>query len=60
MGFGAKTMSGRKCVHPAVRDAFCGPGEQLAAFVCAGTPTRVAHSRSVDDPDAALSHWGGA
>lgn len=57
MGFGAKTLSGRKCEHPAVRDAFCAPGERLAAFVCAGTPTRVPQPRTVDDADAALSHW---
>jgi len=57
MGFGAKAVSGRKCGHPAVRDAFCGSGERLAAFVCIGTPTRDARPRTVDDPDAVLSIW---
>lgn len=57
MGFGAKAVSGRKCGHPAVRDAFCGPGERLAAFVCVGTPTREARPRTADDPDAAFSIW---
>jgi len=57
MGFGAKAVSGRKCTHPAVRDAFCRPGERLAAFVCVGTPTREARPRTVDDPDAVLSTW---
>jgi nitroreductase len=57
MGFGAKALSGRKCEHPAVRDAFCGAGERLAAFVCAGTPTRPAAPRTREDPDAAMSLW---
>lgn len=57
MGFGAKALSGRKCGHPAVRDAFCAPGERLAAFVCAGTPTRPAAPRTQEDPDAAMSLW---
>lgn len=60
MGFGAKTLAGRKCTHPAVRDAFCGEGEQLAAFICIGTPTRAPQPRDVDEPDAALSRWNAA
>lgn len=57
MGFGAKTLSGRKCTHPAIRSAFCAPGEGLAAFVCIGTPTRRTQARGVDDVDAVLSVW---
>ena len=57
MGFGAKTLSGRKCAHPAVRDAFCGGGEVLAGFVCVGTPAHESGPRGVDDPDAVLSTW---
>jgi nitroreductase len=57
MGFGAKTLSGRKCAHPAVRDAFCTAGEVLAGFVCIGTPTRRPQARAVDDVDAVLSTW---
>jgi len=60
MGFGAKTLAGRKCTHPAVRDAFCGEGEQLAAFICIGTPTRSPQPRDTDDPDAVLSRWNAA
>ncbi len=60
MGFGAKTLAGRKCTHPAVRDAFCDEGEQLAAFICIGTPTRAPQPRVVDDPDASLSRWNAA
>lgn len=57
MGFGAKTLSGRKCTHAAIRAAFCAPGEVLAGFVCIGTPTRRPQARVVDDVDAVLSAW---
>lgn len=57
MGFGAKTLSGRKCNHPAIRNAFCGAGEVLAGFVCIGTTTRQPTARGKDDPDAVLSSW---
>lgn len=60
MGFGAKTLSGRKCAHPAVLDAFCRNGEVLAGFVCIGTATRQSSPRGADDPDAVLSRWRGA
>jgi nitroreductase len=56
-GYGAKTLSGRKCSHPAVAGAFCAPGERLVAFVCAGTPARPARARGGDDADAVLSDW---
>lgn len=59
MGFAAKTLSGRKCGHPAVRDAFCDPGEVLAGFVCIGSATRQPAPRTTDDPDAVLSTWRG-
>lgn len=57
MGYGAKTLSGRKCQHPAVRDAFCGPDEALVAFICAGTPTKLGVARVGDDVDAAFTVW---
>lgn len=57
MGFGAKTLSGRKCRHPAITQAFCRAGEQLVAFVCIGTPTRKPSARVVDDADEVLSFW---
>jgi nitroreductase len=57
MGYGAKTLSGRKCSHPAVSTAFCAPGEKLVAFICIGTPIRQPHPRTEDDPDDVLSHW---
>lgn len=57
MGYGAKTLSGRKCQHPVVRDAFCGPDEALVGFICAGTPTKLGSARVGDDVDAAFSVW---
>ena len=57
MGFGAKTLSGPKCAHPAINDAFCGAGEVLAGFVCIGITTRQPSARGKDDPDAVLSSW---
>lgn len=59
MGYGAKTLSGRKCQHAAVRDAFCQPDESLVAFVCAGTPTKLGSARVSDDVGAAFSVWNG-
>lgn len=59
MGFAAKTLSGRKCQHPTVAQAFCESGEQLVAFVCVGTPTRQATPRCPDEPAAAWSVWKG-
>lgn len=57
MGYGAKTLSGRKCQHPVVHDAFCNPDESLVAFVCAGTPTKLGSARVSDDVDAVFSVW---
>lgn len=54
MGYGAKTLSGRKCAHPLLRQAFCHPDETLVAFVAIGTPTRTAQPRGCDDLD---DHW---
>jgi len=60
MGFGAKTLSGRKCQHPDVAQAFCGEYERLVAFICVGTPTRVGTPRDRDDVASVWSTWGGA
>lgn len=54
MGYGAKTLSGRKCAHPLLRQAFCQPDETLVAFVAIGTPTRTPRPRGCDDLD---DHW---
>ena len=45
MGYAAKVLSGASVHDPAMRDAFCEPGEQLVAWVVAGTATRSAHER---------------
>lgn len=57
MGYGAKTLSGRKCQHPAVRDALCMAEESLVAFVCIGTPIKQAMPRGGDDVAAVFSIW---
>jgi nitroreductase len=57
MGFGAKALSGRKCSHPELVRAFCAPGEQLVAFICIGTPTRMPEPREEDRPQDVLSTW---
>lgn len=57
MGFGAKMLSGRKAADPAIRDAFCEPGEILAGWIAAGTASRPPHPRQNDSPDAVLRTW---
>ena len=59
MGYGAKILSGRKCQHPALVQAFCAAGEQLVGFVCIGTPTRALEPREKDDTQGLLSPWTG-
>ena len=57
-GFGAKILSGRKCQHPALVQAFCEEGEQLVGFTCIGTPTRGLEPREKDEASAPLlSAW---
>lgn len=56
-GFGAKILSGRKCLHPGLVAAFCEPGEQLVGFVCIGTPTRALEPREADDAAGLLRAW---
>lgn len=57
MGFGAKILSGRKCQHPAIVQAFCAEDEQLVGFVCIGTATRGLEPREKDEPGPLLSAW---
>lgn len=57
MGFGAKILSGRKCQHPAIVQAFCEAGEQLVGFICIGTPTRGLEPREKDEAAPLLSVW---
>jgi nitroreductase len=57
MGYGAKILSGRKCLHPAIVRAFCEQGEQLVGFICIGTPTRELEPRERDEATPLLSDW---
>jgi nitroreductase len=57
MGYGAKILSGRKCQHPALVQAFCEEGEQLVGFTCVGTPTRALEPREADETATRLSDW---
>lgn len=57
MGYGAKVLSGHKVQDPAIAAAFCGPGEQLVAWIAAGTASRPGHPWHNDNPDAILSLW---
>lgn len=59
MGYGAKILSGRKCQHPALVQAFCEEGEQLVGFTCIGTPTRELEPREKDEAAPRLSTWAG-
>ena len=59
LGYGAKILSGRKCQHPALVQAFCEAGEQLVGFTCIGTPTRELEAREPDDAGSRLSNWAG-
>ncbi|MEK9801939.1 MAG: nitroreductase family protein, partial [Curvibacter sp.] len=59
LGYGAKILSGRKCQHPALAQAFCEDGEQLVGFTCIGTPTRALEPREADDTGPRLSDWAG-
>jgi nitroreductase len=45
MGYAAKVLSGASVRDPGMREAFCGPGEQLVAWIVAGSATRSAHER---------------
>lgn len=57
MGYGAKILSGRKCQHPAIVQAFCEDGEQLVGFICVGTATRELEPREKDEPMPLISAW---
>lgn len=57
MGYGAKMLSGRKASDPAVRAAFCGPGETLVGWIAIGTPVTRSTPKHDDDPRSILSEW---
>lgn len=60
MGFGAKVLSGPLISDEGIQQSFCRSGEQLVAWVLAGTPSAQRgqdNRRGVDYPR--LSEWGG-
>lgn len=59
MGFGAKVLSGASVRDEALRDAFCGHGETLVAWVVAGTPRGRAGPKFADGPEPVLTSWRG-
>ena len=59
LGFGAKTLSGCSTRDPHIQRAFCDEGDELLAWIVAGTPRRTAHANRVTDASRILSHWKG-
>lgn len=57
MGLGAKALIGASVSDPAVRAAFCVPGERLANRVIAGRPVRAAHPKAGAKASAFISGW---
>lgn len=57
MGYAAKVLSGHKVRDPAIASAFCASGEQLVAWIAAGTAARPAHPWHNDNPDTVLGRW---
>ena len=57
MGYGAKVMSGASVRSPQIAAGLCLPGEQLAAWILAGTPTRASHPKGGEPPGAVLTDW---
>jgi nitroreductase len=49
-GYAAKVLSGSSVRAPEIRDAFCDVGEDLVAWIVAGTATRAAQSRPQPQP----------
>lgn len=58
-GFGAKVLSGTSIRDAELQGAFCDPGEELVAWITAGTPTRRAHERAAESVHARglLEDW---
>jgi nitroreductase len=57
MGYGAKLLSGASVRSLEIASEFCLPGEQLVAWIVAGTPTRAAHPKSVEQLGMVLTDW---
>ncbi len=57
MGYGAKLLSGASVRSPDIASEFCQLGEQLVAWIVAGTPTRASHPKSGEQLERVLSDW---
>lgn len=56
LGYSGKVLSGNKVRGPAIIRAFCGPGEQLVAWIAVGTGTREPHVAERDATEV-LQPW---
>jgi len=56
LGYSGKVLSGNKVRGPAIIRAFCGPGEQLVAWIAVGTGTREPHVAGRDATEV-LQPW---
>lgn len=57
MGYGAKMVAGARAEDPPIVAAYCRPGEQLAGWICTGTPKDAPLPRGDIDPDTILSRF---
>jgi len=57
MGYGAKTLSGASVRDAQIQQAICGPGEQIIAWIVAGSPRRATQAKRLDDPAGIVSDW---
>lgn len=57
MGYGAKMVAGARAQDPPIVAAYCRAGEQLAGWICAGTPRDAPLPRGDIDPDRILSRF---
>lgn len=58
MGYGAKLLSGASVRSPDIAAEFCQPGEQLVAWIVAGTPTSASHPKHGEQPGMmVLTDW---
>jgi nitroreductase len=59
MGYGAKVLSGASVRDDDIQAAFCRPGETLAAWIVAGTPSRRAQPKAGAAAEPVLGEWDG-
>jgi nitroreductase len=57
LGYAAKMLSGLRAADPAIRDAYCKPGETLVGWISVGTPKGPAKPRGEIDPALILDRF---